>query len=231
MNRLRQKILLLLLGLSLSAPSYAQWAVFDGTSFGQLLMIVSEAQKRYSQLKGMMNDAKNHQTLIKKVNQGILNSTGLLESFGVEDDGILKDLKSLNQAISTIDEIYGKIPKSKEALMHVLHDQTVAESLRMINSFKEYSKQQEENSIMIRTQARDASPKGAQRMTAESNALILQGISQLIRLQNQSLKMQSEQFAMRNKQEKESVATYQRINSQLDSAFKTLKVGGKLPRF
>lgn len=194
-------------------------------------MLLQEARKRYTQLRGMIDETKSHNDLIRKINAGLINSAGLLESLGVKDEGILRDLKSFNQAVATIEDIYGLIPLSRESPMHRLHDETVAESLRMINTFKKYSEDQEANSQIIRSQARDASPKGAQRMTAESNALILQGMTQLIRLQNQSLKMQSEQFALTNKREKEEVKTYNQINSELDSAFRNLKVGGSLPRF
>ena len=221
--------LLILLGASTTAR--AQWVVHDSTNFAQLLYLVKEARNRYSQLRNMVNSANEHKALIEKIHEGIDNSVGVLEVLGVKDEGVLSELRSLGQAVGTIQKIYGAIPKSKDALMQGLHDETIAESFKMINSFKEFSRKQEENSRIIQAQSKDASPKGAQRMQAESNALLLQGVSQLIRLQNQSLKMQSEQFALKNKTEKDSVQTYQKVNRELDQAFKKLKIGGKLPKF
>ena len=109
--------------------------------------------------------------------------------------------------------------EDKEAAMQMLHDQTVAESLRMINTFKEFSTTQEENSIRIGIDSRNASPKGAMRMQAETSAEILRSLSQLIRLNTQMLKLQSEQFGMQNKLGKESVANFQKANDDLGRSF------------
>jgi hypothetical protein len=68
-------------------------------------------------------------------------------------------------------------------------------------------------------------------MTAESNGLILDSLNQLIRLQNQSLKIQSEQFALRNKNEKSSVGSFQKINQDLGRGFQTFKPSESMLKF
>jgi hypothetical protein len=115
--------------------------------------------------------------------------------------------------------------------MQRLHDQTVAESLRMVNTFKEFSTTQEENSIRIGIDSRNASPKGAMRMQAETSAQILRSLSQLIRLNTQMLKLQSEQFGMQNKLGKESVANFQRVNYDLGRSFSGMSPEMKLIKF
>jgi hypothetical protein len=101
----------------------------------------------------------------------------------------------------------------------------------MITSFKEYSEKQEENSILIAAQSREASPKGAARMQAETSAQILRSLSQLIRLNTQMLKMQSEQFAMHNKMGKDSVGNFQRVNQDLGRSFQSAKPEMGLVKF
>jgi hypothetical protein len=113
----------------------------------------------------------------------------------------------------------------------VIHDQTVAESLKMANEFKEYSTQQERNSEVIAVQARLASPKGAARMQAATSAEILRSLSQLLRLNTQLLKLQSEQLAMNNKKSKEGVANFQRVNGDLGRGFNNFKPDMNLTRF
>ena len=112
-----------------------------------------------------------------------------------------------------------------------LHDQTVAESLRMITSFKNFTRQQEENSLRIAIQGRQASPRGAARMQVESSAQILKSLNQLIRLNTQMLKLQSESLAMNNKTDKDSVHRFQKIDQDLGKGFKNLKLNAKLFRY
>ncbi len=115
--------------------------------------------------------------------------------------------------------------------MQSLHDQTIAESFEMVNSFKQFSSQQEENSMRIVIQSRDASPKGAMRMQAEMSAEILNSLSQLIRLDTQMLKLQSEQFGMANKLGKQNVANFQKVNVDLGNSFRGFSPDMKFEKF
>jgi len=210
---------------------YAQWAVIDASQIAQTAKMISDNYQRYMMLVKIFKNAKAETDLIRAINQGIENTTGLLHSLPIKDEGFLAGLDSFNESYSKISEIYGAIPKSPEMLMQRLHDNTIAESLKMLTFSKKYAKAQESNAETISVQSRSASPKGAARMAAESNAQILHGISQLIRLQGQSLKMQSEEFALKNNREKLSSGNHNKINAQFAKAFKTIKVGGNLPRF
>lgn len=202
-----------------------------GGDVAVLIQILAESIKQYYQLKEIIGQGRDQAEFLRNLNAGIENSIGLLQSFPVKDEKILADLREFQGAIQTITDVYGKVPKSKEAAMQALHDQTIAESLRMITSFKEYSEKQEENSIMIATQSREASPKGAARMQAETSAQILRSLSQLIRVNTQMLKMQSEQFAMHNKMGKDSVGNFQKLNQDFGRSFQGFKSEMGLVKF
>jgi hypothetical protein len=94
-----------------------------------------------------------------------------------------------------------------------------------------YSEIQEKNSELIAVQARQASPKGAVRMQAETSAEILRSLSQLLRLNTQMLKLQSEQLAISNKASKEGVANFQKVSQDLGSGFSKFKPDMKLVTF
>ena len=223
-------VIVLVLGV---IPSRSH-AFFDPTGPAQVMylaQILIENIKRYQQLQMMIRQAQNQEDFIRILNSGIENSIGLLNALPVKDERILAELQNFKLAYDKILDVYGKIPKSKEMALHLLHDQTVAESLRMANAFKEYSEQQEENSIKIAVQSRQASPKGAARMQAETSAQILRSLSQLIRVNTQMLKLQSEQLAMNNKNGKDQVASFQKINSDLSGGFQNFKLDSKLARF
>lgn len=202
-----------------------------GGDVAVLTQILAESIKQYYQLKEIIGQGRDQIEFLRNLNAGIENSIGLLQSLPVKDEKILAELRDFQGAIQTITDVYGRIPKSKEAAMQALHDQTIAESLRMITSFKEYSEKQEENSILIAAQSRDASPKGAARMQAETSAQILRSLSQLIRLNTQMLKMQSEQFAMHNKSGKESVGNFQKLNQDFGRSFQGFKSEMGLVKF
>jgi hypothetical protein len=209
-------------------------AFTDGSGWVQvtyLIKILEENIKHYYQLKMLIDTAKDQKDYLQFINAGIDNSLGLLESLPVKDEKILADIRNFKEAVNKISELYGAIPKSKEEGMQRLHDQTVAESLRMVNTFKEFSTTQEENSIRIGIDSRNASPKGAMRMQAETSAQILRSLSQLIRLNTQMLKLQSEQFGMQNKLGKESVANFQRVNYDLGRSFSGMSPEMKLIKF
>jgi len=84
---------------------------------------------------------------------------------------------------------------------------------------------------MIAAQSHDASPKGAARMQTEASAQILRSLSQLIRLDTQMLKLQSEQFGMSNKMGKDSVGNFQKLNNDFGQSFQGFKSDMSLPQF
>jgi hypothetical protein len=193
--------------------------------------ILTENIRRYQQLRMMITQAKDHKNFLRTINSGLNNSIGLLSSLPVKDEKILAELRSYKRSLDTIQNVYGAIPTSKDSLLHALHDQTVAESLRMVNSFKDFTKKQEENSTILSIQARNASPKGAARMQVEASSNILKSLSQLINLNSQMLKMQSEILAMNNKGNKDNVSSYNKVNSGFKKGFKDFKLNMNLARY
>lgn len=194
-----------------------------GADVAVLMQILAENIQHYYQLKTMIGQGTDQAEFLRQLNAGIENSIGLLQSLPVKDEKILANLREFQGALNSVTEIYGSIPKSPDATMQTLHDQTIAESLRMINTFKEYSEAQEQNSIMIAAQSRDTSPKGAARMQTETSAQILRSLSQLIRLDTQMLKLQSEQFALNNKVSKDGVGNFQKLNRDFGNSFSGMK--------
>ena len=231
---MRNKIFTVMLSLLIvSVPAHG-FLGDGGSGWAQipyLAKVLAENLKRYKQLKTMLERAKKSDNYFRAIHEGLEDITGLSKSLAVSDHGVLADLEDFNKTLEIVTEVYGKIPESPEAVLHSLHDRTAAESLQMVNSFKSYSEVQEENSQTLKTQSQTASPKGAARATAVSNAMILESVNQLIRLQSQSLKLQSEQLAMLNKQDKQKVIAYQEVNKDLSNAFKSIKRQENLVRF
>jgi len=128
-------------------------------------------------------------------------------------------------------DVYGKIPNSPETKMLKLHDDTVAESVKLLTALKEYADKQEKNANAAMLYARDASPKGAARVTVETNAAILHTLNQLLRVNGQMLKTLSESLAFANKGGKDSVLHYNQVNRDMGKSLKDFNADFKTPIF
>jgi len=179
----------------------------------------------------MIQQGRDADHYLRWINAGLDNSIGLLKALPIKDEKILADLRNFRTAMGKVELLYGKTPHSPEEALQLLHDQSVAESIKMANDFKDFSEVQEKNSEVIAIQSRDASPKGAARMQAETSAQILRTLSQLLRLNTQMLKLQSEQLAISNKSAKEEVANFQKVNRDLGGGFSHFNPDMKLTRF
>lgn len=231
LHKMKYRTILLLM---LFSPQSQAFLGDGGAGWAQLpylIKILEENYKRYKQLQIMIQTAKNQEEFLKSLTTGLDNSIGLLESIPLKNEKILTDFKDFKKGYDSVLDLYGSIPKSKEETLQVLHDKSVAESLKMVAMTDDHSRLQEENSDLIKLSAREASLKGAARMTAESNALILDSLNQLIKLQAQSLKLQSEQLAMQNKNSKTQVDSFQKINQGLGDGFKKFQHKPGLIRF
>ena len=196
-----------------------------------LVKILGENIKRYQQLQAIIGQAREHHSYLRVIHSGLANSIGLLDSLPVRDERVLGELLTFKKSLEKVRNLYGQIPKSRETPVHTLHDQTVAESLKMVTLFKKFTENQEENSVRLTLQGRQASPKGAARMQVESNAQILKSINQLIRLNAQMLKTQSELMAFQNKAGKDGVARFQKMGRDLENGFFNFNLNGKLYRY
>ncbi|MBK24506.1 MAG: hypothetical protein CME70_10980 [Halobacteriovorax sp.] len=216
-----------------TSASYSFWGD-GGAGWAQipyLVKILAENIKRYQQLKSMVDTARNRDQYIRLINSGLENSLGLLNSLPIIDERILSEIHNFQKAFNTVTKVYGAIPKSDEAALHMLHDQSVAESIKMASNIKKYAQKQEENANRVSIQSRRASPKGAARMTAETNSKILHTLNQLLRINGQILKLQGENLAMNNKAGKDSVGHFNKINSDIKSNLKNFDGSMKLLKF
>jgi hypothetical protein len=204
----------------------AGWA-----NYVYLVKIYYENLRRYYQLKEMIEQAHRADQYLHLLNEGLNNAAGLIEVFPIRDEKILGQIREFQSALSKVEEIYGLIPKSADAALQKLHDLTIAESLKMSIASKDYAEKQEANAQRVFVQSASASPKGAERMNAQTSAQILHSMGQLLRLNGQMLKLQSESFALTNKEEKDSSENFNKTKKDLGKAMNELKPSYEFPRF
>ena len=202
-----------------------------GIEIPYLIEILSENVKRYEQLREVIKQGEDSQELLRALNEGIDNASELLQALPIKNEKALKNLSKFKETRDWVREVYGEIPKNGEEALFKLHDETVSESFKMAALSHGYAQIQEQNAQKVFAQARDASPKGAQRMSAQMNAQILHSLGQLIRINSQMLKLQSEQLASETKRGKDSVKNLNRLAQDMEKSFKHYRPSGKFPRF
>ena len=170
---------------------------------------------------------------MRALNFGLENAVGVNRVRPVNGQGVLGGLLTFQDSSITVERLYGTIPQGPTAPMYKVHDSTVAESVTLINQSTEYAKKQEENADVVFRQAPTASPKGAARMAAVANAQILHAIVQLVKINSQMLKIQSEAFGLENRQGKEEVQHFNFINEELKRGIIPTEyiVEDRMPRF
>ena len=224
-----KKVLCILL---LSSLHVSVSGVVGGTAqIPYLMRLITESVERYAQLQEMIRQGHLRDEFERRLHRGIDNALGVVLAEVIEDAGFLDELKTTEEILRALEKLYGVISKNELSPMFKLHDKSIAESVKMINRALEYAKRQEKNAQAVFAQAPTASPRGASRMSAVTNAQILHSLSQLIKLNGQMLKLQSEQFGLQNREGKESVMHFLTANEELGENFKTYKGGGRLPRF
>lgn len=217
--------------LSLSIVSRPVRADLFGGDVAVLTQILAQNIKHYYQFQQMISEARGQRDFWRLLNAGIDNLSGLMMVMPIKDQKLLEELTTFKSAMKRVEVLYGTIPVSAEAPLQLLHDQTVAESIKLTNDSKDYADKQEQNAVRIIAETRGASPKGAARISAQANAEILHTLNQLLKLNGQMLKLQSEQLAVRNKEEKDSVRHFKRVQADVGHSASTYRADLGFPKF
>ena len=231
MKRLKHWCLIGCLLFSFENNAYALFGADAAAMIPYLIKIIAEAVKQYEQLKQIYNTTNEYKNLLDRYHQGINDALRLLEHLPIKDENILGTIKGFREAISKIEEVYGSVPNSSESEMLKLHDDSVAESIRLLDQLKEYAANQEKNANRALEYAKDASPKGAAKVSVEMSAAILHTLNQILRVNGQMLKIQSEALAFSNKGGKDAVLHFNQINRDMGKSLKNFNGDFKTPRF
>ena len=229
MKRLKYWLLIALMLFSFQNNAYALFGADAAIMVPYLIKIIAEAVRQYEQLKSLSETTNKYKSLLDRYHQGLDDAIRLLEGLPIKDENILGAVKGFREAIAKIEDVYGKIPVSPESKMLKLHDDTVAESVRIIDQLQDYAARQEKNADFAMSYAKDASPKGAARVSVETSAAILHSMNQLLRVNGQMLKILSENLAYANKGGKDSILHYNQVNRDLGKSLNDFKGDFKTP--
>lgn len=199
-----------------------------------LTQILIQTIEQLVKLKMIYDTAKDNVDMVREINEGINETLGKLRDIEPNlDPGIFKDWKRLHSALKSVENLYGKVTPSKNSKAHKAHDQSIAESIVFGNSMYQNSKKIDSIGERIQRRADRASPKGAQKLTAQSLGVMLKVQSESLRAQAKEIKLSAQSLARQNQRDKNTVNQILETGSDIAEALKRNKNKKQfiLPRF
>lgn len=161
-------------------------------------------------------------SLTRELNQGIRHGLEIIRilnpNFNPGIYGGLEDAASIQRAI---EDLYGMIPKTSEYRLQEAQDRAASESIAMNSSLFRFADDVDLEAKRIISHAQNVSPQGAGKLTAESLAILISVMTQVLRSNSMMLKMMGQNMALANRKEKLQASQfrtqYQEISNGLGS--------------
>ena len=224
MKSLKKTIFVLLIGCVLCfVPQKGQ--AFFGTDVVVLVQILSNSLQQLIQLKKILSTGKDTIGLLRDVNRGIRDGLGAIRIINPKfNPGLYGNLETAERVLAVINDLYGKIPRTAEALLQQAQDHSVAESIAMNSILFKFADQTDRESLRIIKHAKVVNPLGAAKLNAQSMGVLIGVTTQVLRTNSMMLKMMSENMALQNRKDKIQSAQFKTQYSGLSNAM------GRLPR-
>jgi hypothetical protein len=227
---MRNKVICAALILALF-PVGARADMFGG-DIAVLAQILVQTIQELAQLKSILQSGQDTLNLLQDINRGINDSMQMAQTLGLRvDPGLYRDLKRIDQAASALGQIYGTPVSSPLYQSQANTDQTIAEAVSFNNELSEYANNLDRIGEEIKSYSHQASPGGAEKLTAESLGVLIHVADQQLRATGQVLKLQAQVMAISNKHEKDQTAQYLKEGYLLRAHMTELNSDFNVPRF
>ncbi len=204
--------------------SFTKGFCFWGGDLIYLSKILEQSIYQLEQLRSMTELHKDQLRLLKEVNRGFNDVMFLRDTANQTlKAGTFSDIRNVNEAISVVRRLYGRIPKTWEAPLQKKTDLTVAESLYFQKEAFKYATKIDKEATKIKNYANKVSPTGASKTLVQSQAIMLHTLNQILRTTASLLKIHSQGLALKNKKEKIRSRHFQIQYNELSKAFYNLK--------
>lgn len=178
-------------------------ADFFGGDLVILSQILIQTIQQLTQLRQIFATGRDTMELIQEINEGIREAMGIIRTMNTTiQPGVWGQLQDPDQVLRAIQQIYGTIPRTPEARMQQLNDQSVAEAITLHNQAFQYAAMVDPEAERIKDYSRGVSPQGAGKLTAQSLGVLIHVTNQVLRTNAAMLKIMSENLALQNRREK-----------------------------
>jgi len=229
MKRARKIVLCVLMSFLLAIPKPAKADMFGG-DIVVLTQILANAIQQLIQLREILTTGSDTLSLLRDINRGIRDGLAVIQIINPKfNPGLYGDLDTADRVLATITDLYGRIPQTSEARLQQAQDQSVAESIAMNGTLFRFADQADDESKRIIDHARDVSPQGAAKLTAQSLAVLIGVTTQVLRTNSMMLKMMGENMALNNRKGKLESEQFKNQYEGLSSGFGGIPKDTKLP--
>jgi len=219
-----------LAGLLLLVPQTSRADLFGGDVV-VLTQILANAIQQLMQLRQLLSTGQDSLQLMQDVNRGLNDALGLINSVGAaRDPGLYHELIRAQDALRYVQNVYGTSVDSSESRVQQDADQTAAEAISLNNSIYGYAKEIDQIGEDIKRNSNVASPKGAQKLTAQSLGVMLHVMNQSLRAQATGLKLQAQSMAIQNRKDKVYSDQVRSTSDKLNAAMNSMRPEFKFPR-
>ena len=196
-----------------------------GADVAVLVQILAQAIQQLAQLRQILSTGTDSLDLMRDINRGIRDGLSIIQIVNPKfNPGLYGDLDTADRVLSTIQDLYGKIPQTGEARLQEAQDRSVSESIAMNGTLFRYADETDAESKRIIAHAQVVNPQGAAKLTAQSLAVLIGVTTQVLRTNSMMLKMMGENMALQNRKGKVQAAQFR---SQYDGLSGAL---GGLPK-
>lgn len=207
------------------------YADFWGGDIPLLIEIVANTLQQVTQLSNILGKGQETLDYFREINKGIKDAMNIARTLNTSiNPGILSDLNKVEDIMATVQDIYGRVPKTSEARLQQTMDQSVAEAIQNHNEAYRYAEKIDPEAERIKDYAQYVNPQGAGRLSAQALGVLIHVMNQVLRTNGTMLKLQGEQLALANKKEKLSSEQFRIQYDSLSNAFSSLNNNYKLSR-
>lgn len=228
MKKFKKVIVSGIMSIVLMFPQPSRADLFGG-DVAVLVQILANAIQQLAQLQQILGKGADTLSLLRDINRGIRDGLRIIEMLNPRfSPGLYGDLETANRVLSTIQDLYGKIPQTGESRLQAAQDQSASESIAMNGTLFQFADRADEESRKIIDHSQSVNPQGAAKLTAQSVAVLIGVTTQVLRTNSMMLKMMGQNMALSNRKEKVQSAQFRTQYDGLSSAFGGLPSQTKL---
>ncbi len=228
MKKLKKFLVTGILSLTLMTPLPSRADIFGG-DVAVLIQILANALQQLAQLQQILGTGADTLGLLRDINRGIRDGLTVIQMLNPKfNPGLYGDLATADRVLSTIQDLYGRIPQTAESRLQTAQDQSASESIAMNGTLFQFADRADEESNRIIEHSQSVNPQGAAKLTAQSIAVLIGVTTQVLRTNSMMLKMMGENMALSNRKEKVQAAQFRSQYDGLSSAFGGLPKETKL---
>ena len=202
MTKLKKALVCLVMTCALLLPQPSRADIFGG-DVAVLVQILANAVQQLAQLQQILGTGANTLNLLRDINRGIRDGLNVIHMLDPHfNPGLYGDLETTDRVLSSIQDLYGRIPQTSESRLQAAQDQSASESIAMNGTIFQFADQADQESRRIIEHSQGVNPQGAAKLTAQSIAVLISVTTQVLRTNSMMLKMMGQDMAITNRKGK-----------------------------